>query len=420
MPLTEGQIIDRYEVLRPLGEGGMAAVYLVRHTTLDSRHALKVLTLDRPGLRERLLQEGRMQAALEHDCAVTVTDVVDVDGAPGLIMEFVEGPTLDEWLRTNPPRASRLALFGQVVGAVSAAHAMGLVHRDLKPGNVLVQTRADGPRAKVTDFGIAKVIAEGEQAGHTRSGTAMGTPAYMAPEQMKDASTVDHRADIWALGAILYELMTGEVALGQGTLVETWERAKTADYPDPALRVPGLEPWVVDTIKACLEPDPANRLESCDAVLASLAGSHAQLTTDSPPLEELAKPAGTGRLIALGGLGAGVLGGGAFVLVSMLLCLGLRGLGGGEAQACSPGWVGSLGYARASGFFRYDDGDVWRLPRRVDVYGSVPDEGDELGEPACFLPGGTEVTLVENPVKAQGRTWVRIGARAFALPEDDE
>lgn len=355
-----------------------------------------------------------MQAALQHDCAVTVTDVIDVDGAPGLILEFVDGPTLDEWLATDPSRAQRLDLFRQVVSAVKAAHAMGLVHRDLKPGNVLVQSRPEGPRAKVTDFGIAKVLSEGDEVGQTRSGTAMGTPAYMAPEQMRDASTVDHRADIWALGAILYELVTGEVALGQGTLVETWERAKTADFQDPTTRVADLDPNIATAIRRALEPDRDRRIADCDALLAVLNGVADKAAV--PPPAPRRGPAGSrGPLVAvLGGLalavGAGAFGGAA-------LLWGLSG--SSEPVACETGWFGTVGYARGSGFFRWDEGDVWRLPRRIDVYDAVPDSED-AGEPSCFLPAGTSVTLSEHPTKAAGRTWVRVGASSFTLPEQDD
>ncbi|MCO4746222.1 MAG: serine/threonine protein kinase [Proteobacteria bacterium] len=412
MALETGHVVDRYEVLRTLGQGGMAAVYLVRHTTLGSEHALKVLTLDRPGLRERLLQEGRMQAALRHDCAVTVTDVIDVDGAPGLILEYVDGPTLDDWLIQDPPRELRLDLFRQIVGAVQAAHDMGLVHRDLKPGNVLVESRPEGPRAKVTDFGIAKALSEDEGAGQTRSGTAMGTPAYMAPEQMRDASTVDHRADVWALGAILYELMTGQVALGQGTLVETWERAKTADFEDPSVVVPDLPSQVAAAIRSSLEPDRDKRVASCTALLTLLDGGQAETPDFAFPVPPPKPGLKRQHLIGIAAVAAVAL----FCGLGTVSLGVLSSLGGSEPEACETGWFGTVGYARASALFRWSEGDEWRLPRRIDVYGSVPRTADD-GHVVCYLPAGSKVTVSDDPIRAHGRTWVEVGARGFELPD---
>jgi serine/threonine-protein kinase len=141
-----------------------------------------VLDVGSPTVRARLVQEGRVQAQLRHPNVVMVTDLVDVGGSPGLIMEYVPGPTLEVWLRANRPDPEVAArIFDGVLDAVTFAHENGLVHRDLKPGNVLLETVNGRLHAKVTDFGLAKVLGP-EGAGRTRSGFAMGTPGYMAPE----------------------------------------------------------------------------------------------------------------------------------------------------------------------------------------------------------------------------------------------
>jgi serine/threonine protein kinase len=142
--LEPGQTHDRYSVEAMIGRGGMAVVYRVRHTSLGSHHALKVLTLGGPGVRERLMQEGRLQAQLRHPNIVAVTDVLEVGGNPALVLELVDGPTLDGWLDANPrpPLDIAEAMFRGVVNAVHAAHARGLVHRDLKPANVLLAPSA--------------------------------------------------------------------------------------------------------------------------------------------------------------------------------------------------------------------------------------------------------------------------------------
>lgn len=223
MELTPGTVIDRYTVLRPLGRGGMAEVWLVRHDQLGSLHALKILLVASRDVRERLMLEGRVQAALRHPNIVAVTDVLSVAGAPGLVLEYVDGPTLDRVLEDEPLTLAQIdSLAVGILRGVAHAHKQGLVHRDLKPGNVMLALGAEGFIAKVNDFGLAKVLAsEGEAPVHkTRSGATLGTPCYMAPEQIGDTRNVDHRADVWALGALLYELVAGRRAFPQDDIAD--------------------------------------------------------------------------------------------------------------------------------------------------------------------------------------------------------
>ncbi|MEQ1508423.1 MAG: protein kinase, partial [Myxococcota bacterium] len=143
--LADGETVERYTVASLLGEGGMAEVYLVHHVTLQTRHALKVLTLTGPTLHDRLVAEGRVQAQLRHSNVVAVTDVLDVKGMPALVMEYVDGPDLARWIRSHRPDAATAeALFRGVVAGVAAAHDAGHVHRDLKTANVLVATGPTG------------------------------------------------------------------------------------------------------------------------------------------------------------------------------------------------------------------------------------------------------------------------------------
>lgn len=193
MVLETGQTVERFTVEAKLGEGGMAAVYRVRHNTLGSYHALKLLKVANPDIKRRLVEEGRVQASLHHPNIVAVTDVLVVEGQPGLLMELVDGPTLEEWLWSNRPTLEQAeALFRGVVAGVGRAHRAGLVHRDLKPGNILLDLADGMVIPKVTDFGLAKILAD-EDGGHsqTRSGVTLGTPQFMAPEQIRNAKTVD-------------------------------------------------------------------------------------------------------------------------------------------------------------------------------------------------------------------------------------
>lgn len=207
--LQPGVIVERYRVLRALGDGGMGAVYLVQHEKLGTRRALKVLHLSRPAIADRLLREGQVQASLQHDNVVSVLDVLSIGPMPALLMEFIDGPNLLQAQRSVPLSLKAIdALARDVLRGVGAAHSRGWVHRDLKPANVLLKLRPDSITAKVTDFGLAKILDAGDS-GNTRSGVTMGTPGYMAPEQLRDSASVDARADVFSLGCMLYELLTG-------------------------------------------------------------------------------------------------------------------------------------------------------------------------------------------------------------------
>ena len=191
--LEVGREIDRYVVEAEIGEGGIAHVFRVRHRTLRTLHALKILKVGGRALCERLVQEGQLQAAISHPNIVAVTDVLEVDGSPGLLMEYVEGGALDRWLDTNRPGVAEAErLFRGIVAGVGRAHREGLVHRDLKPGNILLARGDEGLLPKVADFGLAKILMDipGGANNATRSVVGMGTPAYMSPEQLRNAKGV--------------------------------------------------------------------------------------------------------------------------------------------------------------------------------------------------------------------------------------
>jgi serine/threonine protein kinase len=273
MMLAPGDIVDRYRVIREIGRGGMAVVYLVEHTTLDTHHALKVLTQTSAAIRDRLILEGRVQAKLKHPNLVAVTDVLDVEGSPGLLMEYVDGPSLRQWLeRQRPDVEVAKAMFRAIVAGVARAHQAGVIHRDMKPGNVLLDAQA-GMVPKITDFGLAKALEANTPAMHqTRSGMAMGTPSYMAPEQIRDAKTVDGRADIFALGCVFYELICGEQAFpGQDTL-EVMNRVTGGVYTPPTEVVADLPDPVVAAINGCLQPKRRLRIPDCETLMRILDG----------------------------------------------------------------------------------------------------------------------------------------------------
>ncbi len=260
--LRIGETIDRYKVEALIGQGGMAAVFRARHSSLDSQHAIKVLFITAPQIRDRLLREGRVQANLRHPNIVSVTDVLEVQGAPALVMEYIEGPALDAWLQNHRPTIDEaIWLFRGILRGVSAAHDRGVVHRDLKPANILLSRTNEGIVPMVTDFGLVKSVSD--QKGHTQTGMALGTPEYMAPEQIRDASDVDQRADLFALGCVLYELVCGKRAFGHADKMSTFNAIVAGEYEPPRRHVPDLPQEIAEAIRWCLEIDREKRLASC-------------------------------------------------------------------------------------------------------------------------------------------------------------
>lgn len=281
--LTVGQHIDRYIVEGKLGEGGMAEVYRVRHETLHTAHALKVLTLTDTGVRERLVREGRMQANLMHENIVQVTDVLSIGGQPGLLMEFVEGPTLEQWLnRYRPPITEIEIVFRAICTGVGVAHHRGLIHRDLKPSNVLLAVVDDRIVPKVADFGLARQV-DTDSSRHTRTGSTMGTPGYMPPEQIRDASSVDRRGDLWSLGCILYRMATGVPAFDGDDLIELFTQVASADYiPSRKIR-PELPERIHAIVDRALRVNLAERISDCASLIEYLDGKRAELDLQFTP-----------------------------------------------------------------------------------------------------------------------------------------
>ena len=222
-PEELAQHFPQFEIVELLGKGGMGAVYKARQPKLDRYVALKILPPEvgkDPAFAERFTREARALAMLNHSCIVAVYDFGDADGLYYFVMEYVDGANLRQTLETGeltPPEA--LAIVPQICDALQFAHDEGVVHRDIKPENILIDKRG---RVKIADFGLAKLLrvdAEDSAAEKPFTLTAthevMGTPRYMAPEQMQGSSAVDHRADIYSLGVVFYEMLTGELPIGR-------------------------------------------------------------------------------------------------------------------------------------------------------------------------------------------------------------
>jgi predicted Ser/Thr protein kinase len=220
VPPTPAELAPRFpqlEILELLGQGGMGAVYKARQPALDRLVALKILPPDvgqDPAFGERFTREARALARLSHQNIVTVHDFGQADGLYYFLMEYIDGANLRQTLSAGKlaPREA-LAIVPQICEALQYAHDEGVVHRDIKPENILLDRKG---RVKIADFGLAKVLGQPAASGAlTGSRQVMGTPYYMAPEQMDRPQEVDHRADIYSLGVVFYEMLTGELPLGR-------------------------------------------------------------------------------------------------------------------------------------------------------------------------------------------------------------
>jgi len=273
MQLTTGSIVDRYTVVGTLGEGGMAMVYRVRHNQLGTEHALKVLTIASVQIAERLLQEGRVQATLRHPNIVAVTDIVDLSGSPGLIMELVNGPSLDDFLVREMLSLDQVdALASGILAGVAAAHAQDLIHRDLKPANIMLAITPAGLVPKVTDFGLAKLLTGGGGNSHTRTGSTMGTPHYMAPEQIRDSKNVGPRADVFSLGVILYEMVTQQRAFDGEDLLAIFNAVASGEYVPVRDHRPALPDRMERAITGALQVALTDRVASVAELQAIWSG----------------------------------------------------------------------------------------------------------------------------------------------------
>ncbi|HEY3817463.1 MAG TPA: serine/threonine-protein kinase [Polyangiaceae bacterium] len=281
-PLIGRTLAARYRLVRPLGRGGMALVYLAKHVMIDRLSAIKVLRRDlamSASHRERFLREARAVNRINHPNIVEITDLGESDGLVFLVMEYVEGESLIAALRRGRfpwPRAARVAT--QIASALARAHDVGIIHRDLKPENVLLGSRAGEELVKLTDFGIAKIL---DAPALTFSEQRFGTPGYIAPEYAEGAPAAA-QGDLYALGVVLYEMLTGAMpfdARGAELLVAPLREAPVK----PSARAEGIPAEVEELVLRLIARQPADRPRDAFAVVDALGDILRRLAGSARP-----------------------------------------------------------------------------------------------------------------------------------------
>lgn len=269
------------EILELIGQGGMGAVYKARQRKLDRPVALKILPTEMGGdanFAERFAREARMMAKLQHPHIVLIHDFGETNGLHYLLMEYVEGINLREALRDERfATEETLRIVGQIAAALDYAHGLGMIHRDIKPENILLSPTGD---VKVADFGLAKLLKRPpEEQSLTATRHAVGTPHYMAPEQWQPSVPTDHRADIYALGVLLYEMLTGELPLGRF---------------EPPSQKATIDPRLDEVVLRAMQTDPENRYRDAAEMgreIAHIAGGSKIPLRIVPDLPRRMRPA---------------------------------------------------------------------------------------------------------------------------------
>jgi len=308
-----GKTVGNYKILAQIGEGGMGAVFLAEHPLIGKKVAVKVLHAELSRVQDavsRFFTEARAVNAIGHENIIDIADFGSTpEGETYFIMELLEGDTLAQRMRRTGPMQLPLAneIMTQVCSALSAAHAHGIVHRDLKPDNIfLCQRGGRDTFVKVLDFGIAKLIVDTPGSAKTRTGVVIGTPHYMSPEQCTGKGIIDARSDIYSVGLILYEMLTGRLPFEAESFAELLVAHLTqAPTPPRALNY-GIPDYVQTVILRCLEKDRDKRYSTIDEVSAALisgspgavAGMEAPTAVGMPPMTGSA-PAPIGATVAV-------------------------------------------------------------------------------------------------------------------------
>jgi serine/threonine protein kinase len=275
-----GKTLGNLRIVSKIGEGGMGVVYLAEHIALKKRFAVKCLTAaltENPGFRERFYQEAVSHASLDHPNIVHATDFFEEGGQFFFVMEYVNGQGLNDLIKMEKlTEKETLSIFKGILSGLDFAHSKGVIHRDVKPSNVIVD---EAGRARITDFGIAILVGEKRL---TATGANVGTSCYMSPEQILHPKDIDHRSDVYSAGIVLYEMLTGDVPFDGETEFTIKNKQVKEPVPDPAKKNPLITAQLKKIMMKALEKNPDKRFSGCGEFLQSIENYEKEIEITKP------------------------------------------------------------------------------------------------------------------------------------------
>ena len=315
--MQAGQVIaDRYRLESPVGEGAMAAVWQAEDLTLKRQVAIKFLfvkgTRDPQGMVDQFLREARIAASVQHRNVIHTVDFGTYqEYQPFMVMELLSGESLGDRMEREPPlsREQVIHLISLTLRGLAAVHDAGIVHRDLKPHNIFLQRDSDAVYPKILDFGISRSLEQGEDrpsAIATQEGMIVGTPDYMSPEQARGEGNIDKRADIYSMGCILYEGLTGRLPFEADTIGDLIVQIVTAEPPAPHEVAPDVPPALSAMIQQAMAKDREHRFADARAMRGALLAAAEKSLPPSRRAAMSQPPAGPGRDVSLGNTGDGL------------------------------------------------------------------------------------------------------------------